>query len=309
MFNQANGIEGQQPPAAPTEPTPQVEPAAVEPPAAQAAPAPAEPATPPVPPVAATPDWEQKYRTLQGVFSAESGRMTAEKKALELRIAALEQAQATPAPAPQAPAQLVTDKDIETYGPEMMDVIGRKATEIAQQIVAQQIAAQKPQLDQLNAQVSNVQAAVYRTNEDKFFGELTKLVPDWQALNQDDGFLTWLGEVDPLSGVPRQQYMDNAAGKYDYNRAAALFNTYRPQTPAPVVAAPAAPAAPSPSPRPVGTASAPSINAPVVGVKRSEIQAHYRRGSTDATYRDSAAHQAFEVRMQQALANNQVTEA
>lgn len=316
LFNQVNGATGEppaDPAAAPAEPAPQVQP--VEPPAPEPAPAPAEPTPAPAPAPAAETDWAHKYKTLQGVFTAEQGRWNAEKKVLETRLAALEQA-AKPAPpaaapAPQQPAKLVTDKDVETYGPELMDVIKRQATEMAHEIVAQKMAELKPQLDQTREQVSNVSAQVYKTHEERFYGELSKEVPDWEQVNTDQRWLDWLAEVDELSGVPRQAYLDNASGQLDHKRVAKLFTTFKDKAGLNPPATPPAPVKPpvSPTPRTVGTASAPRLREPQTGISRTEIAAHYRRGSTDASYRSSPAHKEMEARIAQAMASGQIIEA
>lgn len=311
LIGQVDPATGQpivEPVAVPPEANPPVEPVAPVAPVAPAEPpAQAAPAAPPV----VVQDWEQKYRTLQGVFAAESGRLNGEKKVLEARIVALEQAALAPAPAPQAPVRVANDKDLETYGPEMLEVISRHATEIAKRIVDEQMAATKPALDTIVADVKNVQASVQLTREDKFYNTLAETVPDWNAINSDPKFLAWCGEIDPMSGRPRQFFLDDAAAHMDAPRAAAMFTAYKnaagitAPAPAPVVPAPAQP---SPSPRPVGTASAPRMTAPKEGVTRTEIGAHYARAARDQTYRGSTAHQAFETRMAAALASNQVLE-
>lgn len=313
LLNQVNGQPGEpqaNQPAAPVEPEPQV-PQAVEPPAPEPAPAaPAEPTPAPAP--APTDDgWQQKYRTLQGVFNAEQGRWNAEKKVLETRITALESAAAAkPAPAPAAPTVNFDEKDVETYGPELLQMVSRQAQAMASQIVQEKLAELKPQLDQTREQVTSVATHVYRSNEDKFYGELAKEVPDWEQVNSDPRWLNWLGEVDQLSGVARQVYLNNAQEQLNHTRVANLFKAFK-EAAGMNKPAPQAPAAPSlsPSPRTVGTASAPTPREPVTSVSRSQIAAHYRRSATDRAYRDSADHKAFEARIQQAMATNQVVEA
>lgn len=304
LFDQVNAAPGEPPKAEPEAATPEV-PQAVElqlpadPPAADPPAAPAPPAE----------NWEHKYKTLQGVLAANKRDADATIQTLQSQIASLKAAPA-PAPAPPAPAPLVTDKDLETYGADMLDLIRRQATEMAQQIVAEQMAQLKPELDQTRDQIKTVEQQVYRNEGDKFYGELAKAVPDWEAINQDPRFLNWLGEVDPLSGVERQGLLEAAGQKLDHKRVATIFELFKADAglnkPAPAPAAPAP--APSPSPRTVGNAP-PVRSEPVTSVKRSEIQAHYRRGSTDASYRGSDEYKATEVRIQQALATNQVLEA
>lgn len=265
-------------------------------------------------------DWEQRYRTAQGLLKAESQRHAAERRQLLERIEELEKKFEQGAAAkPAEPAQpLITDKDLETYGPELLDVIGRKAQEMAAQIVEQRMAELKPQLEQTKEQVDQFASQVYKSSEQRFYGELERVVPDWQAINADQRWLAWLGEVDPISGVPRQQHLDHAAQQLDHARVAMLFNTFKQaagiETPAaPASPAPAAAPAPkkpeiSPTPRSVGNASAPTHREPELpSVSRAEINAHYRRSSAEPQYRNSEEYKAMEQRIASAMAAGQVT--
>lgn len=286
-------------PEQPAEPTNE-QPANAEPPAGDTAPKPE--------------NWEHKYRTLQGLFNAESRAWQAEKKSLEARLQSLENAAKAPAAQPQ-PATTkqarITEKDLDTYGPELLDVIGRKAAEMADEIVAQRLTELKPVLDETRERVTSVAGQVYKSAQDRFYGELARVVPDWQTVNADQRWLDWLGEVDPLSGVPRQVYLDNASQKLDHDRAARLFQTFKEQAGLNKPAAAPAPAKPalSPSPRTVGSASAPTPREPDTSVSRSEVAAHYRRASTDHSYRTSKEHEAMEQRIATAMATGSIVEA
>lgn len=295
------------------------EPVQEAPPTTESQPNP-EPATPAEEPQTHTREyWENRFNTLQGVHRSDSARWQAEKRALEDRIRALEQAQAKPPEPPPTSAQeevrrLITDQDRETYGPELLDVIARAAAEQADKIVAERMKELQPEIEKTREQVSNVTQQVYRSNEEKFFGELAKEVPDWQQVNSDERWLQWLGEVDPLSGVPRQRYLDHAQQSLDHVRVANLFNAFKTAAgigapandPAPPAQTSSAPAL-SPTPRTVGNATAPTPREPQTGVSRSEVDAHYRRASTDARYRGSDEYRAFEQRLATAMATGAIS--
>src|SRR5690606_21687938 len=226
-------------------------------------------------------DWEAKYRTLQGILNAEKGRWAAEKQALEERIRSLQQATAQPEPPPAsaqaAVRKLITEQDKETYGPELLDLIARAAAEQADQIVQQRLAELKPEIEQAKQKVTEVTQQVYQSKEQEFYGKLAQAVPAWETVNADEGWLRWLGEPDPVFGVPRQIALDNAARALDHERVARMFNTYKQlagigqQAPAQPEPAPVKKPALSPTPRAVGNASAPTHREPQTGVTRSEI--------------------------------------
>ena len=56
---------------------------------------------------------------------------------------------------------------------------------------------------------------------------MDRLVPDWTSQNDDRGFIDWLQLVDPRWGFKRQDLLDQAAGRYDAERVASIFNAYR----------------------------------------------------------------------------------
>lgn len=185
-------------------------------------------------------------------------------------------------------------------------MIGRKAQEMAEVIVNER-------LNELRPEIESTKKQVYQSNEARFYGELSNAVPDWETVNTDERWLQWLAEVDPLSGLPRQAYLDNAAQTLDAGRTVALFKAFKEsvglvdKAPAePKTAAPAKPAL-SPTPRTVGNAVAPTHREQVTTVTRAEINDHYRRSSTDVHYRTSEAHKAMEQRIAQAMHSGQIT--
>jgi hypothetical protein len=178
---------------------------------------------------------EQRYRTLQGMYNADTARLRTENNQLGQRLAQMEQllASLSAAPAPgaqQAPAQkLITDKDVEEYG-DSIEVMRRAARE--------EVLSARAELDDLKrafAQlqtnvVPKVEGVVQRqaaNAEQMFWSELTAAVPNWRDINADQGFHGWLLEVDPLSGMARQQFLDSAQSQLDARRVAGFFQTWQ----------------------------------------------------------------------------------
>lgn len=214
--------------------------AAVAPPATPSEPQPpAEPATPePVAPAAPAVDPElealkQRFASLEGKYRAEVPRLQAANKDLQTRLdaahAALEAVRTpTPPAAPQAP--LVTEKDTETFGADLIDLISRKAEELW----APREAAFKAENEMLRRKISEFESSVTTVVKSQevsaheiYISKLTAAVPDWEAINVDPGFLAWLGEADPMSGLTRQQYIDNAYRAGDVERTAVIFNAWK----------------------------------------------------------------------------------
>lgn len=212
-----------------TDPTPPADPKGSQEPNADPAPAPA-PQDEPKP----TADWEHKYKTLQGMFNAETGRLGTQVKELSTQLQdALNKIEELGKAKPQATeptAKLVTDKDVEAFGDDLIDLVKRQAQEIVSereremQAVVKKLEAENASLRQELGGVAERQGVDARKG---YISELAKAVPDWEALNVDEGFMGWLAEVDPLSGFPRQMYLNDAFEKFDVARTAALFDAYK----------------------------------------------------------------------------------
>ena len=193
-------------------------------------------------------DWPQKYRTLQGMHTADVTRLNGEIATLKAtvtdltnQITAATKAPA-PAPTPEPAQKLLTDSDREAFGADMIDVIQRAAREIA----AAEIGPVKAENATLKAEIASMKGTVDTVAEKQanagqshFLGELAKLVPDWEVLNTNQAFLSWLAETDPLSGLQRQTFMTVACRDFNAHQAAALFNTWK-STQAPPAPAPQA---------------------------------------------------------------------
>jgi regulator of replication initiation timing len=185
-------------------------------------------------PKPAVPDetWEQRYHSLKGKFDAEVPRLYAQVREMNDQIkqlvadnAVLKAQPATPTT--PAPAKtLITEQDKEAFGTDLIDLIDR-ATE--QKLAgSRELEAQlRAEINELKGKLGNVSERQVVSDKDRYETALTAAVPDWQALNVDQGFLNWLAEVDPVYGMPRQYALTNAYEALDATRTANIFNQYK----------------------------------------------------------------------------------
>lgn len=176
---------------------------------------------------------EQRYRTLQGMYNADTARLRAEKQELTSRVEQLEKLisslSAQPAQAAPVQSKLITDKDIEDYGDsiEVMRRVTKEETSLYQQKIAD-----------LENVIRNLQASVVprveqvaqrqaQSAEQAFWSDLSAVVPEWRDINQSKDFHSWLLEVDPLTGVTRQSHLENAQRSLDARRVAAFFTAWQ----------------------------------------------------------------------------------
>lgn len=177
----------------------------------------------------------QKYKTLQGMYNAEVPRLHAHNREMQGRVQQLEQLLSTLSQQQQAAPQqqakhdpLVTDQDVQEYG-ESIDMM-RKVSREELMPVAQKIAQLEGMIRQMHSSVvPQVQAVAQRqavSAEQQFWADLTGAVPNWQEINNSADFQSWLLEVDPLTGISRQTYLEDAQRTLDTRRITSFFRTW-----------------------------------------------------------------------------------
>lgn len=181
----------------------------------------------PVEPQAPT-DFEHKYRVLQGKYDKEVPRLTRQVRDLTIQV---EQYQGMLAQLKSAPPQetekktssKITDQDIEDYGQDLIDVVGRRAEEVYET----KISSLTSELNSLKQQLGGVNQKVAEVDRDKIFARLDKNVKDWREINASEDFLSWLEEDDPFSGQPRGRLLTEAFRNGNTERVVAFFKGFK----------------------------------------------------------------------------------
>jgi hypothetical protein len=202
---------------------PPVEPEADQPEVAETA-----QATPSQPEPQKTVDsWEQKYRSLQGIFDAEVPALHAKVKELtrELQAATaqINELKAAPKPAPQNAEPLVSDQDVETFGQDLIDLQRRVAREVAAEFRSE-LAAKDAKIAELE---KRIEQASSRVGEVTFEQRLNRMIPDFDQLNSDPKWVDWLDEVDPLTRAPRRLFAQQAYDSGDVEALVHYVNMFR----------------------------------------------------------------------------------
>lgn len=182
-----------------------------------------------------TEDYVQKYRTLQGMYNSDVARLQNNNRDLQTRMQQMEQLLSSlqTGPAPQtAPQAFVSDSDKEEYG-ESIEVMRKVSREELFPLISK-ISTMENAIQHIAASLNtNVLPQVQRvaqqqamSAEDRFWSELTRNVPNWQTVNDDPDFQSWLLEIDPLTGAARQAYLEQAQRSLDVGRVAAFFRAF-----------------------------------------------------------------------------------
>jgi hypothetical protein len=196
-----------------------------EPPAEPSEPKPNENPAPEVP----EETWQQKYKTLKGMYDAEVPRLHAQVKELQTFVAQLkQQAEAKPDPVqttktPSKRETLVTDEEVEAFGKDLIDVQRKVAREVAMEF--------KEEIDALRAENSELRKQMQQTDsqigEVSFEQRLYHLVPDWSAINADPKWVAWLDEFDPMLRAPRRAAAQGAYNASDAEGVAYYVNMFK----------------------------------------------------------------------------------
>lgn len=207
----------------------------------QVAPPPAAPAQQPAsqpsataqPVVAAAEDplkvAEHRYSVLAGKYNAEINQMRGAVAALQAENAALvSRATAAPAPAPAPRVEdsfntsVVTPKEREEYGQELIDMMAR----LARANGASEVAGLRAEVERLKGGVAQTQQIAVETLKDRVWSALATHVPGWEIINNSSQFLDWLEIPDIMSGVARKNGLQNAFAAGDSNRVIGIFKRF-----------------------------------------------------------------------------------
>jgi hypothetical protein len=176
--------------------------------------------------------WEQKYHSFKGKYDAEVPRLHAQVRELNQQIQQLiaenAEAKAKASMTQQEPSKpsLITEQDKEAFGPDLIDLIER-ATESKISNFRQREEQLVNKIKELEGQLGNVSERQVMSDKDRFFMGLAQQVPDWEQINEDQGFLAWLQQVDPVYGVPKHTALTHAYESQDVLRVATIFKAYK----------------------------------------------------------------------------------
>lgn len=294
---EAPAPEAQPPAEASAEPAPQVDQPVQEAPVqAPKAPAPTQEV-----------DWRHKFNTLQGIFNSEVPKLQQQNKELSARLQdAIERmeklAQQPKAPEPQ---QTVLDpKDVENFGQDLVEMVQRQTQATLGKIAGKMdavVADFEKRIAQMEQALKGTSQTVATTAEEVFFTKLTALVPDWEQINANEGFLNWLAETDPVYGQPRQAALTAAQQAMDVNRVANVFKAFKALTPQQPKTDPLAKQV-----SPKGSASAPPAPTEKPVITQQQVQAFYHDVATGKYRGREAEVQRLEQMINEALAEGRI---
>jgi hypothetical protein len=169
---------------------------------------------------------DQRWNVLQGMVKKKDSEIE-QMRVLLSQINLKKEEQPAPAPV-QSPA--VTTQDVEDFGQDMIDLITKIATVVAQSAVKNAGGQFETRVTELKQSVDSISEATARTAAEMFNDALTKQVPNWKQVNVDPAFLVWLDEVDGFTGATRLELLTDAYTKMNLVRTAKFFEKFLEET-------------------------------------------------------------------------------
>lgn len=201
--------------------------------------------TPPAAPQAPQPqgqtDWEHQFNSLKGRYEQEAQN----SRNLSRQVTDMQRLLATiGAPPPQQQPQegsgvrfsgpitgqgqpqfqrRITQQEATEYGPELLDVMGRRAQEIFEQNYLPQVLGELNQVKRTIGGVANNQVFDARI---RMYDDLAREVPNWSEINNSPAFATWLDQIDPISQQSRRFFLDGAHNSNQTGQVVGIFRSF-----------------------------------------------------------------------------------
>lgn len=127
--------------------------------------------------------------------------------------------------------EVFTEDDVEVLGPEAIEVFKRalKTTNKSSQS-SQEVEELREELKRIKEdrrkQAHKEAASLEEESFEKFKGNLTKMVPDWQSIDVDPKFAQFIDDADEFSGLPRKVLFQRAVQGRDTQRVALFYQDF-----------------------------------------------------------------------------------
>lgn len=176
--------------------------------------------------------YKRKYDTLAGKYNAEVPRLHEQvrSQAEALRAMKDELENLRKSAVPEKPkAALVTSKDEETFGADLIDVTRRVAKDEVSEVLARlsQIEKAIAQVSKVPEKIHELETRQVQSEEEKFWGSINEKIPDWQQVDSNPEWIDFLATKAPFSVKTYRELALEAIGAYDVSAIVELVDHWK----------------------------------------------------------------------------------
>jgi hypothetical protein len=227
-------------------------------------------------------DWRRQYLAMQGRYEGAQrtlGEMQEQMHQMGEELLRLQQPRRQ-APPPQT-RSYITDKDVQNFGPDLIDLTQRSAVQVME-----------PRLREVADENQNLRRQIAREAKARLDAQVEAAVPNYRDIDQDPRWHDWLRLPDMLSGRIRQTLLNEAIAAAHAPRVISFFKGFLNEEAATGHREPAATPSPAAPPRepviPLASLAAPGRVRPAGGGDSSlpPEKPLYTRAQISQNYRD-----------------------
>lgn len=183
--------------------------------------------------------WKARYHSLRGLFEQQVPTLQQRVKELASELETVRKGATTPSKTPDPALQpsgtkRVTEKDVETFGGDLIDLVDRKAQEVVEKVAGQyeaKIAQLENALAKATGTVQQVQESQVQNARERFFVTLDSQLPGWNELQASDACQAWLGETIPGTDATWDDALKQAATQANAAKALSVFRQFLKENP------------------------------------------------------------------------------
>jgi hypothetical protein len=172
--------------------------------------------------------WRNRFNVLRGKYDSEVPTLHTKVRELTSQLAESEKALVKARSEGAGTDSAVPDEKLaefkDTFGEELVDFVTRM---IEQRSEPKQ---QDDNVEKLSERLNRIEEEKRQEAEANFWTDLSRVVPEFQKINQEPGFLQFLAGYDPSSGKQYQTELGESQRNLDARGVADIFKLYLSQS-------------------------------------------------------------------------------
>lgn len=190
----------------------------------------------PTPKQTAEPDseWKRRYSNLRNsrderveAQKQQMAGMQAQIKELQDKLALAAQTSTQSKPIPDG---VLSQDEIDMVGEDNLAIVSKLAQAQAKSLADGHVSKLESRIEDLTSRLQRYEQYEAQKAQDTakstLHKRMTELFPEWEKVDKDPAFATWMQEPDPVSGAPRVRLFVAAKQNNDIYRLASFYREY-----------------------------------------------------------------------------------